>query len=114
MASWEVVAADRTTEEPVEDCREIDVLGYRVAGSVREKDVATAAIMIENGRTNMHILVNGEEVSLRPAGEGANRYVRTIDSDSPDDPLLSLPSIAEYKQQKEAEKRGFETSMDHD
>lgn len=107
MHSWEVVCVDQESEGEVGSCRAITTIGYLVANSVRKLDPHTAALRIDSGNLAFHIYHNDDRLTLQKAGEGTSAYVRTMDTDSPNDPLLSLPSINEFEAEQKREQRGF-------
>ena len=92
--SWEVIAIELHDETEFEDCRAISEIGYR-APVLRTRKVDSAASMIDSGLSRYHIDLDGRQVQLK-AAKDEYLYVRTLDEDSSDDPLLSLPTVTEY------------------
>jgi len=90
----------RNADSPYNDCRQIDEIGFVVANNLETKTADTAACMVIQGQSAYHVVVDGERFDLHPAGESPNRYLRTLDEDSPDDPLLRIPSIQEYEREQ--------------
>jgi hypothetical protein len=104
--SWEVVCITRDEESEYDDCRSIDELGYVVAANRRFIDAETACLRIQSGNKRFHVEVDGEELPLEAAGEYPQHYVRTRQEDSPEDPLLSLPSREELEHEDYLESIG--------
>lgn len=107
MHSWEVVAIelrDEVTEEP-EDCTAISELGY-LAPTLRVKDVDTVGKMMVQGHSQWHVEVDGEERALEPVKRNTKHYCRILDEDSPDDPLLALPTVPEWEQGERLDRLG--------
>lgn len=98
MHSWEVVcvSCDEESDGP-EDCRRISEIGYLVAENLRTKDAATAHVFIENDNSHWHVETENGDTPLEPVEDGDQRYVRVLDEDSEDDPLLSLPDCGQYE-----------------
>lgn len=107
MHSWEVVCVDVDSDTDITDCQSITNIGYLVANSVKELDPNTAALMIEKNQKKLHISQEDREIPVKKAGEGMDAYVRTLDRDSSEDPLLKLPTIEEYHNKEKREQRGF-------
>lgn len=99
MHSWDVICIELADpdSDPC-DCSDIDKIGY-IAGSLSMKEVSVAAAMIRQGHSAYHVMHEGEEVMLKPAGDGRDSYVRALSEDSSDDPLLKLPLKKEYERQ---------------
>lgn len=104
--SWEVVCITRDEESEYNDCRSIDELGYVVAANRRFIDAETASLRIRSGNKRFHVEIDGETVPLEAAGEYPLHYVRARDADSPEDPLLSLPSREELEREDYLESIG--------
>lgn len=98
--SWEVVCITRDEDSEYDDCRCIDELGYVVAANRRFIDARTASLRIESGNKQFHVEVDGETAPLEAAGEYPLHYVRTRETDTPDDPLFSLPSRQELEHEE--------------
>lgn len=107
MHSWEVVAIGLREDlagDPV-DCSAIREIGY-LAPTLRVKDVDTAGKMIVQGHSQWHVEVGGEAVPLVAVEGSKGHYCRTLEEDSTDDPLLRLPTIAEWEQGERMERIG--------
>lgn len=98
--SWEVLCVDVDEDSEYDDCRAVDEIGFRVAAGLRRKTMDTAAVMVESGNTDYHVTVDGERVPLQPVVDEPPRYLRTLDEDSSTDPLLDLPTCAEYEMEQ--------------
>lgn len=96
--SWEVVCVSYQDETDYDDCRALKEIGY-LAPSLRTKKVDAVASMINSGLSNFHIMLDGRKIPLKSA-EGTRYYARVKDEDTPDDPLLDLPTVTEYKNEK--------------
>lgn len=97
MYSWEVVCLDADEESDYDDCRAVTIIGKEVANNLREKQVDMVASQIANDNSAYHIVVDGRKIPLQAAKADSRMYVRTLDEDSPDDPLLDLPAVEEWK-----------------
>lgn len=97
MYSWEILAIGLDEDSEYEDCRRVDKVGYRVAGSLKESQVDEVASKINSGLSAYHTNVAGSRWEVEAVTDGPTMYVRTLPEDSPDDPLLELPSISEWK-----------------
>lgn len=97
MYSWPVRCIEVDEESEYDDCRAIQTIGKEVAHNLREKRVDMVASMIANETAAYHIERDGRQIPLKSAKADGKMYVRTMDEDSPDDPLLELPSIQEYE-----------------
>lgn len=96
MHSWEIVCVDVDTDREYADCRAITRLGY-LAPTLREKPSDVVGAQIHQGHREFHVEVDGERVPLQADRDPeVNFYVRTLDDDAPDDPLLELPSCQTY------------------
>lgn len=97
MYSWEVVCIGVDEESEFDDCRSITRLGYK-SPSLTTKSSDEIGAQMHQGHRNMHITVDGSHHELQ-AGRHFKEYfyARALDHDSPDDPLLSLDSVSEYK-----------------
>ncbi len=106
MHSWEVVCVDRDPDREFDDCRAIEEVGF-LAPSLREESANTVAARIHQDHSNFHITVDGEQVQLEAQRDpDVFFYPRTLEEDSPDDPLLALPPCNRYERdQKFAGKR---------
>lgn len=98
MYSWEVLCVGYDDTSEFDDCRSIDRIGLNVAENLREKNVDQVAYQLTNDQVAYHIVVDGRNVPLQGVLDGMLRYVRTFDENRADDPLLDLPTIAEFKQ----------------
>ena len=94
---WEVVCLDIDETSDYEDCRAIKRIGFHVANSVKKEPVDTTAGKIRSDLSGYYVTSGGEPVPLQPAKADGASYVRSLDSDSDNDPLLSLPSCTEYE-----------------
>lgn len=105
MHSWEVVAIGmrEDAESDPADCRAIREIGY-LAPTLRVKDVDTAGKMIVQGHSQWHVTVDGEALALVAVEEESDHYCRTLDEDSPDDPLLALPTISAWEKGERMER----------
>lgn len=97
MYSWPVVCIGVDEESEYDDCRAIHTIGKEVAHNLREKQVDMIASQITNENAGYHLVVNGREIPLQAAKHDSKMYVRTMDEDSPEDPLLELPTIEEFE-----------------
>lgn len=93
--SWNVVCINTDEESAFDDCRQITEIGF-LAPTIRMKSVSEVASRIRSGLSNFHIPQGDDELPLQFAKD-QRMYVRTLDDDSSDDPLLSLPSEHVYK-----------------
>ncbi len=102
MQIFEVVAIrlQEGVTEPA-DCSAIHELGY-LAPNLNVKTTDTIGKMIQR-RNYWYVTTNGEQRSLRTAHSGETHYCRTLDQDSPDDPLLALPTIDEWQRSQSME-----------
>ena len=97
MHSWEIVCIEVDEDSDYDDCRAITTLGYR-APSLRKKDSDVVGARIHQGHSDFHVVVDGERVPLQAdREEDVHFYARTLDEDSPDDPLLDLKSCTQYE-----------------
>jgi hypothetical protein len=97
MHSWEVVCVEIADDSEFNDCRAIDEIGY-LAPTLRRKPASVIGAQIKQGHKNLHITVDGREVQLQPAkDDDVHFYVRTLDEDSSDDPLLDQQSCDKYE-----------------
>lgn len=97
MYSWKVVCVGYEEESAYDDCRAINIIGKEVAHNLREKRVDMVASQIASENAAYHLEVDGQEIPLKPAKHDSKMYVRTMDEDSVEDPLLDLPTITEYE-----------------
>lgn len=96
--SWEVVCIEWEEEPDFDDCRGLDKIGY-MAASLQTKRVDSVGSMIDSGISNYHLDLDGVRIPLKAATDNGY-YVRTEDQDTPDDPLLNLPTFQEYKMEE--------------
>lgn len=94
-AGWEVVCVEFDDESDREDCRAIEAVGHPVANTVRTRGVDTVHAMIDAGLSRFYVTVDGERRYLRPAARDGRLYVRTLEADAPDDPILDLPACGD-------------------
>ena len=94
--SWEVVAVGLDDDAEHDDCRQITDIAY-LAPSLTTAKIDVIASKINSGYTPYHLETPGGRVELQVAKDQRN-YVRTAAEDTPDDPLLALPTIEEYKE----------------
>jgi hypothetical protein len=97
MYSWKVRCVGIDEDSEYDDCRAIHTIGKEVAHNLKEKQVDMVASQIANENAGYHIEIDGEKVPLKAAKGEMGMYVRTLDEDSPDDPLLELPTIQEFQ-----------------
>lgn len=101
MHSWEVVCVEVSDEREFTDCRGIETVGFR-APSLRTKPADTVASRIQSGLSDFHVTVDGERVPLQASNdEDVNMYPHVLEENSPDDPLLGLPSCERYARDQE-------------
>lgn len=102
MQIFEVVAIrlQEGVTDPT-DCSTIRELGY-LAPNLNVETADTIGKMIQR-RNYWYVTANGEQHSLVAAKADETHYCRTLDHDSPDDPLLSLPSIDEWQRDQTME-----------
>lgn len=86
----QVLAIVRRTRRPT-DCRDIAELH---TGSMR-LTIAEAHRLVKETPGSLHLMVASERVNVVAADDGSTRYVRTMATDSGDDPLLDLPESAD-------------------
>lgn len=97
MYSWRVVCVGTDEESEYDDCRGVHTIGKEVANNLREKQVDMVASQIANDNASYHIVVDGREIPLQAAKADSRMYVRTLDEDRSDDPLLDLPRVEDWK-----------------
>lgn len=93
--SWEVICVGYREDTEHNDCRAIKEIGY-LAPTLRTRKVDAVASMLDSGLSNYHLTIDGRKIPLQ-AAKDKYYYVRTEDEDTPDDPLLTLPTITKYK-----------------
>lgn len=93
---WEVVCVERAADPAHADCRSIERVGHLVANTLRTRGVDTVHAMIDSGLSRFYVAVEGERRYLQPATHEGGLYVRTLETDSADDPVLELPACEEY------------------
>jgi hypothetical protein len=97
MYSWEAVCIELDSDRGYDDCRAIETIGF-LAPSLKKSSTNTAGAQIKQGHKQFHIKIDGQKVSLQNAKDPElHQYVRTLDEDSPDDPLLDLPRCQKYE-----------------
>jgi hypothetical protein len=96
MHSWEVVCIGVDEESEYDDCRRIETLGYDLNNRVKEAAVDKACLMMDSELSGYHVTVDDRRYDLEPV-VGDLKYVRSLEEDSPEDPLLSLPTLEEYR-----------------
>ena len=90
MHSWKVACVEVDDERDVEDCRAISEVGY-YAPSLSRKSADVVGAQIHQGHAAFHVVLDGERVPLQAGTDpDVNFYVRTLEEDSPEDPLLEL------------------------
>jgi hypothetical protein len=103
MHSWEIVCIEVDEDSDYDDCRAITTLGYR-APSLRKKDSDVVGARIHQGHSRFHLEVDGERVQLQAdRSDDVHFYARTLDEDSPEDPLLQLGSCTQYEREEHLE-----------
>jgi hypothetical protein len=103
MHSWEVVCIEVDDDSSFSDCRAISQIGYK-APSLKKKDSNNVSGRIRQGHSDYHILVDGRRVPLESAKDpDVHLYVRTMDEDTTDDPLLQLESCSSLELSKRFE-----------
>lgn len=97
MYSWEVVCIDIDEDREFDDCRAIEEIGF-LAPSLKRTGTNTAGAQITQGHKQFHIVLDGERIPLQHAKDpDIHHYVRTLDEDSPADPLLQLDGCSKYE-----------------
>lgn len=102
MQIFEVVAIrlQEGITEPA-DCSAIHELGY-LAPNLNVETADTIGKMIQR-RNYWYVTDQGDQRPLVAAQSEETHYCRTLDHDSPDDPLLDLPSIDEWQRDQAME-----------
>lgn len=95
--SWEVVCVTVDDDAEHDDCRRITEIGYK-APTLRRKQVDQVASMIESELSAWHLETDAGRVPLQAVTDD-RLYVRTLDEDSPDDPLLSVIDCNTWEQE---------------
>lgn len=101
MHSWEILAIELDEDSEHDDCRALHKVGYHVAGSLKESRVDEVASKIDTGISAYHANLADRRRELEAVTDGPMMYVRTLPEDSPTDPLLDLPTIAEWKRERQ-------------
>ena len=97
MHSWEVICIEVDEASEYDDCRAITTLGY-LAPTLRKKRVDVVGARIHQGHSDFHVEIDGERVPLEAEQHpGMGFYTRTLDEDSPEDPLLGLTPCRQYE-----------------
>lgn len=97
MHSWEVACIEVDEDRDVEDCRAITEVGY-YAPSLTMKSADVVGAQLHQGHAAYHVVIDGERVPLQAGKDpDAHFYVRTLEEDSPDDPLLELRTCTDLK-----------------
>lgn len=97
MHSWEVVCVELDPDREYNDCRSIETIGF-LAPSLKKSSTNTAGGQINQGHKQFHIKIDGERLPLQSAKDpDIHQYVRALDEDSADDPLLELPRCGKYE-----------------
>ena len=100
MHSWEVACIEVDDERDVEDCRGIREVGY-YAPSLSRKSADVVGAQIHQGHAAYHVVVEGERVPLQAGTDpDGTFYVRTLDEDSPEDPLLELRTCRDIEREE--------------
>ena len=100
MHSWEVACIEVEDERDVEDCRAIREVGY-YAPSLSRKSADVVGAQIHQGHAAYHVVVEGERVPLQAGTDpDGTFYVRTLDEDSPEDPLLELRTCRDLEREE--------------
>ena len=100
--SWEVVCVETDPESPHDDCRQITDIGFN-APTLTTKPVDQVSSMIESGLSAWHIQTDDGQLPLRPIHTD-QMYVRTMDEDSPQDPLLEFIECTKFEQDERLER----------
>lgn len=94
---WEVVCLEVDDDAEFDDCRAIKKIGYDVANSVKKESVDMTASKIRAELSDYYVESSGRQIPLQTSSADGKHYVRVLDEDASDDPLLQLPSCTEYK-----------------
>lgn len=97
MHSWEIVCIDVDSDSEYDDCRAITELGY-LAPTLNKKSSDEIGAQIHQGHRAFHITIDGTRHQLKSdRQQDVNFYVRTLDKNSVDDPLLSIEACSSYQ-----------------
>lgn len=97
MHSWEVVCIELDPDRNYDDCRAIEKIGF-LAPTLKRSSTNTAGAQIKQGHKRFHIMMDGEKVPLQNHKDpDLLHYVRILDEDSSEDPLLDLPRCGKYE-----------------
>jgi hypothetical protein len=100
MHSWEVACIEVDGERDVDDCRAISEVGY-YAPSLSRKSADVVGAQIHQGHAAFHVVIDGECVPLQAGTDpDVNFYVRTLEGDSPEDPLLDLRTCRDVEREE--------------
>lgn len=105
MPEWEgfeIVCVDVNQDDEYDDCRAIEQIGF-LAPSLNLDARVKAWESLEKRPYWYHVEINGEQVHPVPDKVGNRKFIRVADENTPDDPLLELPSCAEYKRKQQLE-----------
>lgn len=103
MHSWEVACVEVDAERDVEDCRAISEVGF-YAPSLSRKSADVVGAQIHQGHAAFHVEIDGERVPLQAGTDpDVNFYVRTLDEDSAEDPLLELRTCTDLEREAQFE-----------
>lgn len=100
MHAWEIVAVDLDEHSEFDDPRAVDRIGYEVAGSLKTGSVDAACLKMESDLSGYYVVRDGRRLETEPVVDGELQYIRTAAENTPDDPLLDLPSIEEWRSQE--------------
>jgi hypothetical protein len=97
MYSWEVVCVELGSNRDYDDCRAIETIGF-LGPSLKKTSTNTAGAQIKQGHKQFHIEVDGEKIPLQNGKDPEiHQYVKTLDEDSSEDPLLDLQRCGKYE-----------------
>lgn len=87
-----------------DDCRAIEEVGF-MAPTLRRASANVVAARIHQGQSDFHLERDGRRIPLQGVKDpDVHYYVRTLDEDGPDDPLLQLPACTTYEREQELSK----------
>lgn len=92
MAGYKVVCVTLDYDSPHDDCRRIDLLGFRSkTGKTITRTPRQVYEMIEDEGHTVVVDYKGETTELDAATREGTRYVRAESTDTAEDPLLKKP-----------------------
>lgn len=93
MGAYEVICVTLDYDSPYDDCRRLDSLGFEsTTGGITRKTPTEVHELAANHEDTVYVTYHGERREVRPAERDGQRYVRTTDEDTAEDPLLKQPS----------------------